>query len=59
MTHPIVRLNFAHRPRLDRGRGKTEEEILKQAAEHAPRDHGVVPIDPGTLSKVKAAIGTA
>ena len=40
-------------------RGETEEEILKQAAEHAKRDHGVVQIDAGTLEKVKAAIRTA
>ena len=36
--------------------GETEEEILKQAAEHAKRDHGVSQIDPATLAKVKAAI---
>ncbi len=40
-------------------RGETEEEILKQAAEHARRDHGVASIDPATLEKVKAAIRTA
>ena len=40
-------------------RGETEEEILKQAAEHAKRDHGVAQIDAGTLAKVKAAIRTA
>ena len=39
-------------------RGETEEEILKQAAEHAKRDHGVVQIDAGALAKVKAAIRT-
>lgn len=39
--------------------GETEEEILKQAAEHAQRDHGVAQIDAGTLAKVKAAIRTA
>jgi predicted small metal-binding protein len=37
-------------------RGETEEEILKQAAEHARRDHGVTQIDAATLAKVKAAI---
>ena len=37
-------------------RGETEEEILKQAAEHAKRNHGVVQIDAATLAKVKAAI---
>jgi predicted small metal-binding protein len=40
-------------------RGETEEEILKQAAEHAKRDHGVAQIDATTLAKVKAAIKTA
>ena len=40
-------------------RGETEEEILKQAAEHAKRDHGIVQIDAATLAKVKAAIRTA
>jgi predicted small metal-binding protein len=40
-------------------RGETEEEILKQAAEHAERDHGVAQIDAGTLAKVKAAIHSA
>jgi len=37
----------------------TEDEILKQAAEHAKRDHGVSQIDPATLAKVKAAIRSA
>jgi len=37
-------------------KGETEEEILKQAAEHARRDHGVTQIDAATLAKVKAAI---
>ena len=40
-------------------RGETEDEILKQAAEHAKRDHGVATIDPATLAKVKAAIRSA
>jgi predicted small metal-binding protein len=40
-------------------RGETEEEILKQAAEHARRDHGVAQIDAATLAKVKAAIKTS
>lgn len=39
--------------------GETEEEILKQAAEHARRDHGLGQIDAGTLAKVKAAIRPA
>lgn len=40
-------------------RGETEEEILKQAAEHARRDHGVTQIDPATLARVQAAIRPA
>lgn len=40
-------------------RGETEEDILKQAAEHARRDHGVAPIDDATLARVKAAIRPA
>ena len=37
-------------------RGENEEDVLKQAAVHAKRDHGVVEIDAATLAKVKAAI---
>ena len=37
----------------------TEDEILKQAAEHAKRDHGVSQIDPARLAKVSAAIRPA
>ena len=37
-------------------RGDTEDDILKQAAEHVRRDHGVSQIDAATLAKVKAAI---
>jgi predicted small metal-binding protein len=40
-------------------RGETEEEILRQAAEHAKRDHGVAQIDAATLARVKAAIRPA
>ena len=40
-------------------RGETEEEVLKHAAEHAKRDHGVAQIDAATLAKVKAAIRPA
>ena len=40
-------------------RGETEEEILRQAAEHARKDHGLSQIDAGTLAKVKAAIRSA
>ena len=40
-------------------KGETEEEVLKQAAEHARRDHGVTQIDAATLAKVKAAIRPA
>ena len=37
-------------------RGATEEDILKQAAEHAKKDHGMAEIPPNLLAKVKAAI---
>ena len=40
-------------------RGENEEEVLKQAAVHAKRDHGVTEIDAATLAKVKAAIRPA
>lgn len=40
-------------------KGETEEEVLKHAAEHARRDHGVQQIDAATLAKVKAAIRPA
>jgi predicted small metal-binding protein len=39
--------------------GESEEEVLRQAAEHARKDHGLASIDPQTLSKVKAAVRTA
>ena len=37
-------------------RGATEDDILRQAAEHAKRDHGMAEIPPDLLAKVKAAI---
>ena len=37
-------------------RGETEEEILKQAAEHARRDHGMPQIPPDVARKAQAAI---
>jgi predicted small metal-binding protein len=37
-------------------RAESEEDVLKQAAEHARRDHGVEEIDEATLAKVKAAV---
>jgi len=40
-------------------RGETEEDVLRQAAEHARRDHGVGQLDAATVAKVKAAIKTA
>ena len=40
-------------------RGETDDDILKQAAAHAKRDHGVNEIDAATLAKVKAAIRPA
>ncbi len=37
-------------------RGATEEDIPKQATEHAKKDHGMAEIPPDMLAKVKAAI---
>lgn len=34
----------------------TEEELLKQVADHAARDHGVTEITPELAAKVRAAI---
>jgi predicted small metal-binding protein len=39
-------------------RGATEEEILRQAADHARTAHGIEKIDDQTAAKVKAAIRT-
>ena len=35
---------------------ETEEDLLKQAAEHAARAHGVEEVTPELAAKVKAAI---
>jgi predicted small metal-binding protein len=37
-------------------RAKTEEQVIKLAAEHAAAAHGVKEITPEILKKVKAAI---
>ncbi len=37
-------------------RGATEDEILKQVAEHAKNDHGIAEVPPDVRAKVKAAI---
>ena len=34
----------------------SEEEVLRQAAEHARVDHGMAEIDDATLAKVQGAI---
>jgi predicted small metal-binding protein len=36
----------------------TEEELLKQVAEHAAKAHGITEITPQLAAKVKAAIET-
>ncbi len=36
-------------------RGKDEEEVLKNAAEHA-KEHGITEVTPELMAKVKAAI---
>ena len=37
-------------------RGETEEEILKQAAEHAGTAHGMTEMSDDVIAKVRAAI---
>ena len=39
-------------------RGATEDEVMKKAAEHARRDHGIQEITPELAGKVRAAIRT-
>ena len=39
-------------------RGETEEEVLRQAAEHA-KDHGIREVTPELMERVKANIGDA
>ncbi|MBI3989333.1 MAG: DUF1059 domain-containing protein [candidate division NC10 bacterium] len=37
-------------------RGETVDEVMKQAAEHAAKDHGITEITAEMATKVKAAI---
>jgi len=37
-------------------KGKTEQEVLTKAAEHAKKDHGMEKIPDEVLTKVRAAI---
>jgi len=37
-------------------RGETEQEVLRQCAEHARKDHGMERIPPEVAAKVKAAM---
>lgn len=37
-------------------RGKTEEEILKKAAEHGRKEHGMTEITPELKKQLRAAI---
>jgi predicted small metal-binding protein len=39
-------------------RGNTDEEVLKQAAEHARKDHGLATLDAATMSKIRSQIRT-
>jgi predicted small metal-binding protein len=39
-------------------RGTSEEEVLRQAAEHARTAHGIERIDEATAARVRAAIRT-
>lgn len=36
--------------------GESEEEILRQAAEHGAKDHGMAKVDEPTVEKMRAAI---
>jgi predicted small metal-binding protein len=40
-------------------RGETQDELLRQVAEHARRDHGLAEIGESALARVKAAVRTA
>lgn len=40
-------------------RGTTDEDVLRQAAEHARTAHGIEQMDEQTTAKVKAAISSA
>ena len=37
-------------------KGKDENEVLQQAAQHAKADHGMAAIPPDMMSKVRGAI---
>ncbi|HJU88513.1 MAG TPA: DUF1059 domain-containing protein [Gemmatimonadaceae bacterium] len=37
-------------------RGKTEEDVMRQAAAHAKRDHGIQEITPDLADRVRSAI---
>lgn len=37
-------------------RGETDQEVLRQCAEHARKDHGMEKISPELAAKVKAAM---
>ncbi len=39
-------------------RAESEEDVMRQAAEHAKKDHGLTTIDEATAKKVKALIRT-
>ena len=39
-------------------RAPTEEELLKQAAEHARKDHGLKSLDAATVSKIRSKVRT-
>lgn len=40
-------------------RANTEDEVMKQAAEHARKDHGLASIDDAMAKKVKSVIRNA
>ena len=39
-------------------RGNTDEEVLRQAAEHTQKEHGLATLDAATMSKIRSQIRT-
>ena len=39
-------------------RAESEQEVMRQAAEHASREHGLTPIDDATAQQIRSRIRT-
>jgi len=37
-------------------RANSEDDLLRQAAEHARKDHGLTNLDPATVAKIKSKV---